>query len=57
MRRGKEDSLCQKLVQNGRVESDYNKNIIIITLKLYIIIIYIYICIHIYMRELRTTMG
>ena len=42
MRKREKDPLCQKLVQNGRVESDYNKSIIIVTLKLYIIIIYIY---------------
>ena len=49
MRKREKDPLCQKLVQNGRVESDYNKSIIIVTLKLYII--------YIYMQELRTTMG
>ena len=49
MKRREEDSLCQKLVQSERVESDYNKSIIIVTLKLYII--------YIYMQELRTTMG
>ena len=39
---GKENPLCQKMVQKRRVVSGYNKSIIIITLKLYIII-YIYI--------------